>query len=78
MEYHHFNMETLQTVITLMHPQCWFASIDLKDAYFSVNVCEMDHIFLQFVFDGRLFSFKSLVQGLCTAPRVFTKLLKCS
>ena len=47
MEYHHFNMETLQTAITLMHPQCWFASIDLKDAYFSVNVCEMDRIFLR-------------------------------
>ena len=45
MEYHHFKMETLQTAITLMHPQCWFASIDLKDAYLSVNVCEMDHIF---------------------------------
>ena len=70
MEYHHFKMETLQTAITLMQPQCWFASIDLKDAYFSVNVCEMDCIFLRFVFDGRL------VHGLCTAPRVFTKLLK--
>ena len=76
MEYHHFKMETLQTAITLMHPQCWFASIDLKNAYFSVNVCEMDRIFLRFVFNYRLFSYKSLVQGLCTAPRVFTKLLK--
>ena len=36
----------------------------------------MDSIFLQFVFNDRLFSFKLLVQGLCTAPRVFTKLLK--
>ena len=69
-------MKTLQTAITLMHPQCLFASIDLKDAYFSVNVCEMDRIFLQLVFVGRLHSFKSLVQGLCMAPRVFTKLLK--
>ena len=59
-----------------MHPQCWFASNDLKNAYFSVNVCETERIFLQFVFDDRLFSFKSLVQGLCTAPRVFTKFLK--
>ena len=76
MEYPHFKMETLQTAITLMHPQCWFASIYLKDAYFSVNVCEIDYIFLRFVFDDRLFSFKSQVQGLCKAPRVFTKLLK--
>ena len=75
MEYHHFKM-TLQTVITLMHPQCRFASVDLKDAYFSVNMCEMDGIFLRFLFDDRVFSFKSLVQGLCTAPRDFTKLLK--
>ena len=76
MEYQHFKMETLQTAITFIHPQCWFASIDLKDAYFSVNVCEIDYIFLRFVFDDRLFSFKSLVQGLDMAPRVFTKLLK--
>ena len=73
MEYHHFKIKTLQTAITLMHPQCCFASIDLKDAYFSVNVCKMDRIFLRYVFDDRLFSFKSLVQGLCMAPRVFTK-----
>ena len=52
------------------------ASIDLNDAHFSANVCEIDYIFLPFVFDGRLFSFDSLVQGLCTAPRDFTKLLK--
>ena len=76
MEYQHFKMDTLQTAITLMHPQCWFASIDLKDAYFLVNVCEIDYIFLRFVFDDILFYFKPLVQGLCTAPRVFTKLLK--
>ena len=75
MEYHHFKM-SLQTFITLMHPQCCFASIDLKDVYFSVNMYEMDGIFLRFLFDDRLFSFKSLVQGLCMAPRVFTKLLK--
>ena len=74
MEYQHFKMETLQTAITFMHAQCWFASIDLKDAYFSVNVCEIDYIFLRFVFDDRLFSLKSLVEGLCTAPRVFTNL----
>ena len=57
MEYRHFKIETLQTAITLMHPQCWFASIDLKDACFSVNVCEMDRFFLRFVFDDRLFFF---------------------
>ena len=76
MEYLHLKIETLQTVITLMHPKCWFASIDLKGAYFSGNVREMDHIFHRFVFDNRLLSCKSLVQGLCTVPRVFSKLLK--
>ena len=76
MEYHDLKIETLQTAITLMQSKFWFASIDLKGAYISINVCEMDRIFHRFVFDDRLFSFKSLVEGLCTAPRAFTKLLK--
>ena len=37
-EYHHFKMDTLEAAIKLMKPGCYMASIDLKDAYYTVAV----------------------------------------
>ena len=37
-QYHHFKMENLKSAITLMSPNCYMASIDLKDAYYSVSI----------------------------------------
>ena len=33
--YHHFEMGTLSLVVKLMRPNCFMATIDLKDAYYS-------------------------------------------
>ena len=35
-----FKMETLKTVTKLITPGCWFYSLDLKDAYYSIPVHE--------------------------------------
>ena len=34
---HHFKMESLQSAVRLMKPGCYMASVDLKDAYYSVQ-----------------------------------------
>ena len=34
--YHHFKMDTFLTAIKLIRPGCFMASIDLKDAYYSI------------------------------------------
>ena len=34
----HFKMGTLHSVINLLKRNCWFASVDLKDAYYSVPI----------------------------------------
>ena len=34
--YYHFKMDSIHTVISMVTPNCWIASIDLKDAYYSV------------------------------------------
>ena len=39
-EYHHFNMDTLQSAIRLMKQNCYMASVDLWDAYYSVPIDE--------------------------------------
>lgn len=72
----HFKMETLRSAILLMKPHSYFASIDLKDAYFSVNIAEHSRKFLKFWWKGNLYRFTCLPQGLSSSPRVFTKLTK--
>ena len=37
-EYHHFKMDTLETVTRTMKPGCFMASVDLKDAYYTVPI----------------------------------------
>ena len=37
-EYHHFKMDTLQSAIRLMKQNCCMASVDLRDAYYSVPI----------------------------------------
>ena len=36
--YHHFKMETLQSIVRLVEKNCYMASLDLKDAYYTVGV----------------------------------------
>ena len=72
----HFKMETIYTVISLITPNCFMASVDLKDAYYSVKIREEDQKFLKFKFNDTCYKFTSLPNGLTTGPRKFTKLLK--
>ena len=50
--------------------------MDLKDADYSVPVLTEHTKFLRFVFQGTLYEFTCLPNGLASAPRVFTKLMK--
>ena len=52
------------------------ASIDLKDAYYSVSITPADRKYLSFMWWGSLFQFTCLPNGRCGVPRKFTKLLK--
>lgn len=76
MPYRHFKMETLHTALQLVTPNCFMASVDLKDAYFSIAVADDHKKYLRFRWNDELFQFNCLAQGACMAPRIFTKLLK--
>ena len=52
------------------------ASIGLSDDYYSVPVALTDQKYLLFKFEGQLYKFVCLPNGLSSAPRIFTKLLK--
>ena len=75
-EYFHFKMETLKSAINLMTPGCFMASIDFKDAYYSVPIFEEHRKYLRFKFDNVLYEFTCLPNGLSSGPRLFTRLTK--
>lgn len=71
----HFKMDTLSTGTKLIEKNCYMASIDLKDAYYSVSIKPADRKYLRFSWRGSLFQFTCLPTGLSCTPRKFTKIL---
>lgn len=49
MEKIHFKMDTLKTALNLVKKNCFFAKLDLKDAYYSILIKESDRKFLRFM-----------------------------
>ena len=72
----HFKMETISLVLYFITPGCYLASIDLKDAYYSVPAHTDYTKYLIFFWKGQLHKVLVLPNGLCSAPRKFTKLMK--
>ncbi len=53
----------------------WFVTVDLKDAYFHVQVVRRHRKFLRFAFGGKAYQCMVLPFGLALAPRTFTKVM---
>ena len=75
-EYNHFKMDTLESAICLMTPGCYMASIDLKEAYYSVPIAKDHQKYLKFEWGHTLYQFTCSPNRLAFCPRKFTKLLK--
>ena len=75
-EYHHFKMDTLETALKLVTRGCFMISIDIKDAYYTIRIHEDYRKYLRFEFEGQLYQFTCLPNGLALGPRIFTKILK--
>ena len=52
------------------------ASLDWKDAYYSVKIHHKYRKYLRFYWRGKLYQFTCVPNGLKSAPRMFTKLTK--
>ena len=74
--YQHFKMDNIHTALSLLSPNCYIASIDLQDAYYSVPVHPSSRKYLRFYWQSKLYQYKALPNGLSSAPRLFTKMLK--
>ena len=75
-DYKHFRMETVHTVADMVTPNSFMATIDLKDAYYSIPINECSQKFLKFEWRGCLYKYVALAFGLSCAPFIFTKVLK--
>ncbi len=66
-------MLTMRTIMSQVQEGDWFVTIDLKDAYFHIQVVHRHRRFLRFAFGGKAYQYKVLPFGLALAPRTFTK-----
>ena len=74
--YKHFKMESFNNALCMVTPNCFMGTIDLKDAYYTVPICDSDRKFMRFIWRGQIWEYSCLAMGLSSAPRIFTKLLK--
>ncbi len=68
-----FKMTTLKQILAQNRPGDWFISVDLKDAYFHIQIAPRHRRFLRFAFKGTAYQFTVMPFGLALAPRTFTK-----
>ena len=70
-----FKMLQTKHIIQSIGQREWFATIDLKDAYFHVRIWPGHRHFLRFAFQGQAYQFRVLPFGLSLSPRVFTRVV---
>ena len=72
----HFQMDSIPDIMDLIRPGDFFVSVDLSDAYFCIAMHLLSMPFLTFVLLNVYYQFTCLPQGLSSAPRVFTKVMR--
>lgn len=72
----HFKLDDWKTIVRLLSPGDFMASVDLQEVYLLVPIHQDDRKFLRFRFQGQLFQFRALPFGLTSAPYIFSKILK--
>ena len=63
-----FKMETLKSALQMIRKGCFFAKIDLKDAFYSVGISNRFRKYLKFEWQGKLYEFTCLYTD--SLPRV--------
>lgn len=70
-----FKMESLHTIIQMVQPGDWMVSVDLQDACFHVPILPAFQKYLRVAVGPMHLQFQCLPFGLCTSPRIFSKVL---
>ena len=67
-------IDAICIVLGLVTPNCWMASLDLKDACYSIRIHTNFQKYLEFMYNGRLFDTQFF---LMVFPLVLENSLKC-
>ena len=73
---HHFKMESLKQAIHMIRPGAYLASIDIKDAFYSVPIHPSHKKYLKFMWKAKPYQFEAMPNGYLDAMRIFAKLMK--
>ena len=60
----------------MVTPNCFMATIDIKDAYFSVPIAPEHRKYFRFEWKGKLLQCAPFPNGLASCPCLFTKMLR--
>ena len=72
----HHKLETLKTALELIEPNDLFTSLDLKSAYYSIPIWHQDRKYLKFLWQGKVYQYNVCANGLCSVPRIFSKIIR--
>ena len=72
----HFKMESIRNIVSMVRRNVWMASVDLKDAFFTIPICEDDINYMKFLWDGHVLAFLAMPNGYSDAMHIITKILK--
>ena len=61
--YEHFKMENIKLVKEIIQSNDFLTSIDLKDAYFAIPMCEIDQSYLCFSWENQFYRFTCFLSG---------------
>ncbi|KAL5004784.1 hypothetical protein ScPMuIL_018240 [Solemya velum] len=67
-------MDTMKKVLNLVQEGDWSINLDLKDAYFHIEIYKKHRMYLRFCYKSVVYQFRALCFGPTVAPRVFTKI----
>ncbi len=73
-----FRMITLKQILSQIRTGDWFCSLDLKDAYFHIQIAPHHRRFLRFAFEGVAYQYTVLPFGLSLPPVLLRSAWKCS
>ena len=71
-----FKQDNLDTIIAMIQPGDFFVSIDIQDAYYAIAMHILAMPYLTFIFLNIYYQFTCLPQGLTSAPRIFSRIMR--
>ena len=75
LKFKHCKLESIEDALDLITEGCYFWSVDLKDAYYSLYIHENYQKYLKLFWKEAYYQYIALPNGFSPAVRVFTKVL---